>query len=106
MNRQQYTEARRAVRTFHTLCSLAVDQSEAGDLDLMHSAERWTKAVYRPLNAEGRLVAIWVSTQPSSGGFGPSIPLLRQDPEQLRLWLQHFRQRRCFRSSARAQLPV
>jgi len=99
--RQQYTEARRVARTFMTFCGLACAQAEAGDLDLLSSANRWVKAVYQPLNRDGKLVDIWIATMRTGTGLGPSIPVLRQDRETLRTWLSHYRLRRVFHSARR-----
>lgn len=98
MNRTEFTHARRVAREFHTFTGLMLKaHNDTNDITLVKHVHHWFEAEFEPLKSAGvDMAAIWVDTcmGPTTGAYGPSLPTLRQRPEELRRWLSHFRLRR------------
>lgn len=92
MNRQQAKQLRALPRMIARLMDEARD-----DMSLVRLAYPTIRPLFDSLQAQGLAPFQALAWRASSGAYGPSLPVLRQHPEELRRWLSHFRMARYFR---------
>jgi len=97
MNRQEFTAARRLVRTFLSLCREVVAADSAGDATKFRHFAQWVHAVYQPQIAAIDAVRAWVLPGPA---LTTQLGMIRALPDQRADRIRHVRMSRYFRKPA------